>query len=220
VTVIADLLSRMLRSAALPFAVLALVAPSVIAFAALGPQFGLAIGAATVGAVLVIAARARHDERIEVASSADGRYRLLVVTTEPLEDPPVVEEIAQLAGRGHGPGTEPAEIRVLAPAQSSRLDRWASDLDAARAAAQRVVAVSLGSLAAADVDAAGRVGDGDTVQAIEDELREFAAAEVVIVEGPQIDDAAVGELRRRLDRPVTELDPRAIRRADSQRSAS
>ncbi len=191
-----------------------------IAFAALGPQFGLAIGAATVGAVLVVAARMRHDERIEVASASDGRYRLLVVTTEPLDDPPVVGEIAELANGSEGAAGEPAEVRVLAPANSSRLDLWASDLDAAREAAQRVVAVSLGSLAAVEVDAAGRVGDGDTVQAIEDELREFAAAEIVIVAGPGVSAAAVDEVRRRLDRPLTEIDPDALRRAHARRSAS
>jgi hypothetical protein len=98
-------------------------------------------------------------------------------------------------------------VRVIAPARSSRLDRWASDLDPARERAQRTVAVSLGTLAAAGLDAAGSVADGDPVQAVEDELRGFAAREVVLVDGPGIGAGEVEEVRRRLDRPVRELGP-------------
>ncbi len=200
------LLPLVLRSWALPFVVLALIAPAVAAFAFVGPQLGLAVGALTVAAVLALAARARYDEEIEVAASPDDRYRLLVVATQPLGDPALVDEIVAVAARGGAGATgTPAEVRVVVPARSSRLDRWASDLDAARDAAQRALAVSLGALAAAGFEVSGRVGDGDPVQAVEDELRGFAAREVALVREPAIGEDAVGEIRRRLDRPVIEL---------------
>ena len=200
------LVPLVLRSWTLPLVVLALVAPSIAAFSLGGPAPGLAVGALTVGALIVLAARARFDEEIEVASAPDRRYRLLVVAPEPLDDPALVREIAAIASEGEvAAGAEPAELRVIAPARSSRLDRWASDLEPARAEAQRTVAVSLGSLAAAGLDAAGSVGDGDPVQAVEDELRGFPAREVVLVDGPGIGSGEVAEVRRRLDRPVREL---------------
>jgi hypothetical protein len=131
-----------------------------------------------------------------------------VVASEPLDDPALVREIATIASEGEvAAGVEPAELRVIAPARSSLLDRWASDLEPARAQAQRTVAVSLGSLAAAGLDAAGSVGDGDPVQAVEDELRGFPAREVVLVDGPGVGSGEVAEVRRRLDRPVRELVP-------------
>lgn len=200
------LVPLVLRSWSLPFVVLGLVAPSVAAFALLGPQFGLAVGALTAAVVIALAARARFDEEIEVAPAPDRRYRLLVVASRPLDDPALVAEIAGVASEGEGAiGPGPAEVRVLAPARSSLLNRWASDLEPARAEARRAVAVSLGSLAAAGLDAAGRVGDGDPVQAIEDELRGFSAHEVAIVDGPGLGSDEVEEVRRRLDRPVREL---------------
>ncbi len=65
----------------LPLIVAALVVPIVAAFALVGPQLGLAVGALAVAAVLVIAARTQFDEPIEVQPSTDRRYRLLVVTS-------------------------------------------------------------------------------------------------------------------------------------------
>ncbi len=203
------LLPFVLRSWSLPLVVIALVVPAVAGFALVGPQLGLALGAITAAALIAIAARLRYDSEIEVGGPRDGRYRLLVLASEAIDDPALVEEIAELAGGGEAspvaaPGTE-AELLVVAPARSSRLDRWASDLEAAREHAQRALAISLASLAAAGLDAAGRVGDGDPVQAVEDELRGFPAQEVVLVDGPGVGAAEVEEIRRRLDRPVREL---------------
>lgn len=88
------------------------------------------------------------------------------------------------------------------PATQTRTARWLSDLRAAREGAGRSLAISLGTLAAGGLDAAGRIGDGDPVQAVEDELRSYPAQEVVLVLGGAVDAAAVEEIRRRLDRPV------------------
>jgi hypothetical protein len=199
------LMPLVLRPWALPLIVLGLVVPSVAAFSIVGPQLGLGVGALTVFVLVVIAARARFDEEIEVAPSPDARYRLLVVARQAVDDPATVERIAQVAAEGERTGAGEPELRVLAPAPVSRLDRWASDLGEARDEAQRFLALSLASLAAAGLEATGKVGDPDPVQAIEDELRTFPAREVVLAGDDGLDAGQVEEIRRRLDRPVRQL---------------
>jgi hypothetical protein len=198
-----------LRPWTLPLIVLALVLPSIAGFAVAGPQLGLAVGALTATVVIVLAARARYDEPIEVASRTDRRFRLLVVTDHPISDSHEVEGIARIATEGKralaAVESEP-EVLVLAPAVQGTLDRWASDVGKARSRAQEVIAVSLGTLTAAGLDVRGGVGDGDAVQAIEDELRSFPAQEVALLRGHELGDREVTEVRRRLDRPVHELD--------------
>lgn len=197
-----------LRPWTLPLIVLALVVPSVAGFALVGPQLGLAVGALTATVLIVLAARARYDEPIEVARRPDRRFRLLVVTAIPISDGDDVERIARIAAEGNravaSEAAEP-EVLVVAPALQGTLDRWASDVAKARSRAQEVVAVSMGTLTAAGLEVRGGVGDGDVVQAIEDELRTFPAQEVVLVRGSELGDREVTEVRRRLDRPVHDL---------------
>jgi hypothetical protein len=199
------LMPIVLRPWALPLIVLALVVPTVAGFYIAGPPLGLAIGALTVAALIVFAASAKYDEEIEVAAPPDERYRLLVVAPDAVDEPSAVERIAVVAdeGRRHSRG-EP-ELRVLAPVRMRTLDRWASDVRNARSHAQRALALSLASLAAAGLDATGKVGDADPVQAIEDELRTFPAREVVLADRGSIQPSEVEELRRRLDRPIRQL---------------
>jgi len=189
----------------LPLIVLAVIVPIVGAVFLAGPGGGFIAGAAVAAAILVLAARARYDEPIEVASATDPRYHLLVVVTEPAADPPAVEAIAAAAARGAGAGPEAGtEVLVLAPALNPRLSHWLSDLRQARLRAQERLALSLAALAAARVDATGRVGDTDPVQAAEDTLASFPAQEVIFVTGPG-EEEDVAEVRRRLDRPVSHL---------------
>ena len=194
-----------LRPWALPLIVLALVVPSVVAFSVVGPQLGLAVGAITAAAVVLIAARARFEEEIEVAAQPDGRYRLLVVAPHGVEDPVAVEGIAAVAAEGRRHSAGEPELLVLAPARMKKLDRWASDVRDARAQAQRALALSIASLAAAGLNATGKVGDADALQAIEDELRTFPAREVVVAGAQGLEPGEVEELRRRLDRPVRQI---------------
>ncbi|HLM31009.1 MAG TPA: hypothetical protein VK326_05055 [Solirubrobacterales bacterium] len=205
------LVPLVLRPWTLPLIVLALIVPSIAAFSLVGPQLGVAVGALTATVLIGIAARMRFEEEIEVAPSPDERYRMLVVSTGPIENPAIVERVAELAEEGtsltDGSPATP-QLLVLAPAQPSLLDRWATDLRAARDLAHRALVMSLASFAAAGIDATGKVGDADPVQAIEDELHTFAAREVVLVDGPGIGHEQVEEVRRRLDRPVREIDSR------------
>ncbi|MDX6634768.1 MAG: hypothetical protein QOF06_971 [Solirubrobacterales bacterium] len=99
-------------------------------------------------------------------------------------------------------GGEPAKVMVLAPARIGFLDRWASDVEAARRDAQRRLVLSVAALAAAGVEAEARVGDEDLVQAVEDQLGSFPASEVILVSAAGQEDsaaaAAADELRSRL----------------------
>jgi hypothetical protein len=193
----------------LPLLVVALVVPAFLGFALAGPPAGIATGAVTVAALLTVAARARYDTPIEVASAPDRRYRVLIVSSEPIDSPDLVERIEEITAEGAAAvgADPPPEVLVLAPATSSRLDRWADDLEAARRSAHEVLGVSLGAFAAAGIDAAGRVGDGSPIQAVEDTLHSFSAAELIVIRRPPIGADEIEELRRRLDRPVRELDP-------------
>jgi hypothetical protein len=110
---------------------------------------------------------------------------------------------ADEGARSTGLERERPEVLVLAPALNTRMAHWASDLDEARFEAQRRLAVSVATLTAAGADAHGTVGDSEPLQATEDTLRTFPAQEVAIVTGPENGQhELVGEVRRRLDRPV------------------
>jgi hypothetical protein len=197
-----------LKAWALPLVVIAIAVPIVAAFAAVGPNAGLAVGALAAATIIVLAARARFEEPIEVGASPAGRYLLLVVITEPLDDPALGGQVAEIATEGaRATGAEPdpePEVLVLAPALNKPVAHWLSDLRQARYEAQKRLALSLATLAAAGVDARGQVGDSDPVQAVEDVLRTFPAREVAFV-GASRGGREVEDIRRRLDRPVREL---------------
>ena len=99
---------------------------------------------------------------------------------------------------------------MLAPSTSGFLDRWASDVTAAREEAQRKLVVTLAALSRAHVVAEAQVGDAELVQAVEDQLRTFPATEVVLATGPSAEDPegerAAGELSRRLRQPFSRLE--------------
>src|SRR6476469_9172101 len=158
-----------LKPWALPLIIVAIAVPIVAAFMFGGPGAGLAAGALAVFVILVIAARARFDEPIEVGVSPGDRYMLLVGAIGG-----IASEGAKATGTG---AVADAEVLVMAPALNTAVAHWLSDLRKARLDAQRRLAVSLGSLAAAHLDARGEVGDTDPVQAVEDTLRSFPAQE-------------------------------------------
>jgi len=181
----------------LPLIVAALAVPVVAGFLLAGPALGVAMGALAVLAILVTAARQRPRGPIGAAPSGEGR-RVLVVVTCPVDEPGAVARLAREAELGGG--DEEAEVRVLAPASIGFLDRWASDVEGSRRAAQECLVAAVAALAKADVDAEARVGDEDVVQAVEDQLQSFAASEVVLVSdgGGEAAGDAAAELRSRL----------------------
>lgn len=183
------------------------ILPCVAAFLLIGGQAGLALGCATAAALVVIAARSTHDVGIEVAElGPDVPGGLLILAISPLDHPRTAGIIAAIADPSRtraGDG-----VLVLAPAKSGLLARWADDLEAARFESQRVLAMSLASLATAGVEAEGRVGDGNPLQATEDTLRTYAASEVAVVAGEGEAEREIAELERRLEIPIRRIVPR------------
>jgi hypothetical protein len=75
-------------------------------------------------------------------------------------------------------------VRVIAPALNSRLRHWLSDEDDARRRASLRLAATLESLCAEGIDADGRVGDADPLQAIADALVKSQPEEIPIATQP------------------------------------
>lgn len=177
----------------LPLIVAAIVVPIALSFLLVGPSVGLPIGALVAGALVFVAVRQRPRGAIVPAAPPRAEQRLLVVIADPLEDPAAVEQISEAAAGD-------SAVMVLAPAQIGFLDRWASDVEGARRDAQRRLVISVAALAAAGVEAEARVGDEDVVQAVEDQLGDFPATEVIFVSaaGAPAATAAAEELRSRL----------------------
>jgi hypothetical protein len=190
-----------------PLVILVIVVPPVAGFATGQPPVGLALGAAVVAMLLVAAARARFDEPIEVGRSPADRFTLLIVAIAAVEDPATAEGLAQIVRAGVGESERGSEILVLAPAFNTKVAHWLNDLKEARFEAQRRLALSVGTLSVAGLETRGKVGDSDVVQAVEDVLRTFPAAEVAFVTPPGQEREAIGDVRRRLDRPVQVLEP-------------
>jgi hypothetical protein len=183
----------------LPLIVAAIAVPVIGAFAVGGAGVGVAVGALSVVAIVVIAAAQRPRGPIGALSEHDAPRRVLLVVTRAVEAPAAVQRIALAAGVSSD--AEDAEVLVLAPARIGFLDRWASDVEGARRVAQQNLVATVAALAKAGIAAEARVGDEDVVQAVEDQLQSFAASDVVLVgdgDGADSDAAAVAELESRL----------------------
>jgi hypothetical protein len=186
-------------AAKLPLVVAAIVVPIVAGFYFGGPAVGLPFGALVAVAIVAVAVQQRPRGAIGAAPAPTSTRRLLIVLVVPLEDPAAIGEIAASAAAAGGP---PAEVMLLAPARIGFLDRWASDVEGARRAAQERSVISVASLAKVGIEAEARVGDEDLVQAVEDQIGSFAATEVILVSAASEDDrgaeAAAAELGSRL----------------------
>jgi hypothetical protein len=178
------------RPYAIPLIIIAICVPIVAAMAAagtLGAGLGMAVGAVAVTGLIVFAARAKPDLTLEVAPSRDTGHRVIVVATaEATAD--AAQRIADLAGSAE-------DVRLVVPVQSHRLDRWMSSEDKARREAEGLLARSAGALVAAGLPVSGSVGDSDPAQALEDELHDFAADEVILLTGNGKDPLAKVESR-------------------------
>ncbi len=186
----------------LPLIVAAIAVSIVAAFYVGGPGMGMAEGSLVAGVIVVMAVRHPPLQPIVPARAGDRREHLLVVVDEPLEEESAIDRIAA-ASTPLDPAEPEPEVRVVAPAHSRFLDRWASDTRPARERAQRNLVLTLASLARAGVDASARVGDEDLVQTVADQLREYPATEVFLVAGGEdgVTAGAVEELRSRLHAP-------------------
>ncbi len=178
------------RSFAIPL-IIAVICAAIVASMALaglvGAGLGMAVGAVAATSLVVFASRAKPDRRLEVAESVDSGHRVLVVAvTEATADS--AQRIARLAGSAE-------DVRVVVPVPSHRLDRWLSAEDDARREAEGSLARSAGALVAAGLPVSGSVGDPDPAQALEDELHDFPADEVILLTGNGKDPLAKVEGR-------------------------
>lgn len=193
-----------LRAWTLPLIVAGIAVPIVAGFWVGGPPLGMAAGFVAAASLVVLAARARPMEAIETARATDGLEHILVVLSRELDDPMAVEYVA-----GQLDEDVDSEVRLLAPAKSGLLDRWASDLGEAWSEAQRKLVLSSASLGAARVPSRGSIGDEDIVRAVEDELRTFPASQVILVTGGDEEDKegarAAEELAARLPQPLSRV---------------
>jgi GABA permease len=138
------------------------------------------------------------------AASPPGEHRILVVANETVGGPELLSEIRERS-RGRD-----ARVLVVCPALNSPLRHWVSDEDDARASAQARLDASLESMRAAGLDAAGEIGDGDPIQAIEDAVRTFQPDELIISTHPAgrshwLERGVVEKARERFDLPVTHV---------------
>jgi hypothetical protein len=173
------------RAFATPAIVAAICIPIVAAMGlagTFGAGLGMAVGALAATTIFVSAARLRPERTLEVASSTDAQRRVVVIALEE-PSPHAAEQIARLAGKS-------ADVRLLVPVPSARLDRWMSSEDKARREAEARLARSAGTLVAAGLPVSGSVGDPDPAQALEDELHGFPADEVILLGGDGRDPLA------------------------------
>ena len=187
---------------------LAYFAAIVLAAVLGGRWVGLAVFIVLSALVVGWWVRARRTEqpvptRPTRASAADER-RVLVVANETVGGETLRDCIRQKT-EGYR-----EEVLVVTPALNSPLKHWASDEDAARAAAQRRLDASLARLRESGVEARGEVGDGEPLQAIEDALRTFGADEIIISTHPEgrshwLERGVVSGARERFAVPITHV---------------
>jgi hypothetical protein len=164
------------RPFAIPLIIAAICVPIVAAMAAagtFGAGLGMAVGAVAVTCLILFAVRAKPNRTLEVAATAHAGRRVLVVAAAEATAESA-ERIAELAGSA-------SDVRLLVPVPSHRLDRWLSAEDQARREAEGLLARSAGALVAAGLPVSGSVGDSNPAQALEDELHDFAADEVILL---------------------------------------
>jgi hypothetical protein len=183
----------------LPLIVVALVVPIVAGFLVGGPGVGMAMGALAAVAILVVAARQRPRGPIGAPHAGDARRHVLIVVTCPVEEAATVAAIARETGIDGG--SREANVLVLAPASIGFLDRWASDVEGSRRRAQETLVATVAALAKAGIVAEARVGDEDVLQAVEDQLQDYPADEVLLV-------SAGAEDAERSAHAATELESR------------
>jgi len=158
----------------------------------LGAGIGVAVGALAATALVVFASQAKPDRRLEVAKAADAGHRVLVVAvTEATADS--AQRIADLAGSA-------TDVRVVVPVPSHRLDRWLSAEDDARREAEGRLARTARAMVTAGLPVSGWVGDHDPAPALEDQLHDFAADEVILLSDNGKDPLT--KVERRLGLPL------------------
>lgn len=148
----------------------------------------------------------RHTPLREAAHEAHphraspGNRHVLVIANEALSGDELRERIVGRDG-------ERIEVDILAPVLTSRRHYAVSDIDRELEHAQARLKHSLAWAREHGVTARGEVGDPNPTTAIEDELRDFGADEVIVVTHPSEQETwqergELQRLRRELNVPV------------------
>jgi nucleotide-binding universal stress UspA family protein len=142
-------------------------------------------------------------EPVERLGSPDER-RVLVVANETVAGEELLSAISTLAL------SHKSRFLVVCPALNSRLRTYTSDEDPAREAAQQRLDETLARLASVGIEASGEIGDGDPLLAIDDAVRTFGPAEIVISTHPPgrsnwLERGVVDSVRARYDVDVTHV---------------
>jgi len=129
-------------------------------------------------------------------------HRILVIANRTCPCPVVHDEVAARV-EGH----EEHEVLLVAPALTSRLAYWVSDVDPGRREAGQRVEQALTRLERRGVHAVGAIGDEHPWTAITDALAEFRADEVIIATFPPgqshwTEKGLVDKARAELSQPV------------------
>lgn len=137
------------------------------------------------------------------AETPPGTHRVLVIANETVGG----EALRQTLERIAQPGTE---LLVVAPALPSAVRQWVSDVDGARADAERRVQETVSYLASTGLSVRGQIGDDDPLLAIADALRTFGADEIVISTHPEgrsrwLAHDLVGKAAARFALPITHV---------------
>jgi uncharacterized membrane protein len=175
------------------------------------------IGAVLFGCIVVLAAvayvRAENPDRRTALhdaaherhphGEATGMRHVLVVANQALTGDELRERITRVNG-------ERVEVDVLVPVLASHLHYGVSDIDRELAQARIRLERSLAWAQQHGLVAHGAVGDPNPATALEDELRDFGADEVIVVTHARgreswQEHGELGRLRRELDVPVTQL---------------
>lgn len=133
------------------------------------------------------------------APPSDGVYRLLVLADGGGAAGAIREQLADAAGGKR------AEAFVIAPTVASRVD-WLTGDQAVYDRAAGELDETLAALESVGIDAHGRVGAADPVQAAADGLREFPADAIVLVTRPDgaswLEEGVLETLQSRAGVPV------------------
>jgi hypothetical protein len=179
----------------------------IVAGSLVSKWLGLAIFVAlTLGLLRWMSIR-RREKPVQTATrprSAEDEKRILVIANETVGGAALREAI-----KSKSEGFR-VEVLVVCPALNSPIRHWASDEDAARAAAQDRLDASLGRLREVGISARGEIGDAEPLQAMEDALRTFGPDELIISTHPEgrshwLERGIVEQARERFAVPITHV---------------
>jgi hypothetical protein len=136
------------------------------------------------------------------AAERRGKH-VLLVANEALSGDELRKRVLELSREG-------GQLDILAPVLTSRLHLTVSDIDRDTERARARLEHSLTWVRELGVEARGEIGDPSVTSAIEDELRDFGADEVIVVTHPRDRETwqerdELERLRRELDVPVTHV---------------